>query len=174
MKTLITYSLITLLVFLLYSCGSSSKNKAVISEKTKSTAKTKTNGKPENRKIKSIISYAKSFNGTKYKYGGTTKKGMDCSGLVYTSFKKENVILPRTSRTMATQGKAISLKKVGVGDLLFFKTNKRKNVISHVGLVVETKGVIKFIHASTSRGVIISSLNEKYWNKAFASARRVL
>ncbi len=120
------------------------------------------------------MSYAKTFGGTRYKFGGTTRKGMDCSGLVYTSFKKENIVLPRTSRTMATQGKAISLKKVIVGDLLFFKTNKRKNVISHVGLVVETKGVIKFIHASTSRGVIISSLDEKYWNKCFAGARRVL
>ncbi len=173
MKKIITYILI-LLSAIASSCGSSSKNKAVISTKTKSTTKIKKSDYAGNRKIKSIVSFAKSFNGTRYKYGGTTKKGMDCSGLVYTSFKKENIILPRTSRTMATQGKPISLKKVGIGDLLFFKTNKRKNVISHVGLVVETKGTIKFIHASTSRGVIISSLDEKYWNKAFVSARRVV
>ncbi|GAA4273852.1 C40 family peptidase [Aquimarina gracilis] len=173
MKKYITYILI-LLSALVSSCGSSSKNKAVISEKTKRTTKSKKNEYTGNRKIKSIVSYAKSFSGTRYKYGGTTKKGMDCSGLVYTSFKKENIVLPRTSRTMATQGKPISLKKVSVGDLLFFKTNKRKNVISHVGLVVETKGAIKFIHASTSRGVIVSSLDEKYWNKAFVSARRVV
>ncbi|WP_109435730.1 MULTISPECIES: C40 family peptidase [Aquimarina] len=189
------YYLLVCLSFILYSCGSSSgrsssKNKVVISGKTKSTSKTRTTSNPNektkntsktrvtgsssNKKIKSIIKHAKTFSGTRYKYGGTTKKGMDCSGLVYTSFKKENVVLPRTSRTMATQGKAVSLKKVVVGDLLFFKTNKRKNVISHVGLVVETKGAIKFIHASTSRGVIISSLDEKYWNKSFAWARRVL
>ncbi len=164
----IFYYLLALISIAIYSCGSSPKDKVIISGKTKAAS---TSG---NKKIKSIVSYAKTFNGTRYKYGGTTKKGMDCSGLVYTSFKKENVILPRTSKTMATQGKPISLKKVGIGDLLFFKTNKRKNVISHVGLVVETKGVIKFIHASTSRGVIISSLDEKYWNKAFTLARRVL
>ncbi|EZH71452.1 hypothetical protein ATO12_07590 [Aquimarina atlantica] len=171
MKRVIFYLLI---IIVITSCGSSSKNKAVISSKNRTTAKVKTARSSNFKKIKSIVSYAKTFGGTRYKFGGTTRKGMDCSGLVYTSFKKENIILPRTSKTMATQGKAISLKKVNVGDLLFFKTNKRKNVISHVGLVIETKGVIKFIHASTSRGVIISSLNEKYWNKCFAGARRVL
>ncbi len=171
MKKITPYILPILLSFLITSCGGSSKKRAVISSPTK---KTKSYSNPTNKKIKSIIAHAKTFSGTKYKYGGTTKKGMDCSGLIYTSFKKENVILPRTSKTMATQGKPVSLKKVAVGDLLFFKTNKRKNVISHVGLVVQTKGAIKFIHASTSRGVIVSSLNETYWNKAFASARRVL
>ncbi len=167
MKKIISYLLI--LSFAVSACGSSPKDRVIISSKKASTSKNS-----GNKKIKSIVSYAKTFNGTRYKYGGTTKKGMDCSGLVYTSFKKENIVLPRTSKTMATQGKPISLKKVDVGDLLFFKTNKRKNVISHVGLVVEVKGAIKFIHASTSRGVIISSLNENYWNKAFAVARRVL
>ncbi len=185
MKKINNCFLLILLSFMVYSCGSSSKNNAVISGKTNRTTAgsteesatkniSRTSKNPNARKIKSIVSYAKSFNGTRYKFGGTTKRGMDCSGLVYTSFKKENVILPRTSKTMATQGKAISLKKVGVGDLLFFKTNKRKNVISHVGLVVETRGAIKFIHASTSKGVVISSLDENYWNKAFAWARRVL
>ena len=171
MKRVVFYLLITIV---LTSCGISSKKKAVISSKNKTTAKVKTTRSPNSKKIKSIVSYAKTFDGTRYKFGGTTRKGMDCSGLVYTSFKKENIVLPRTSKTMATQGKAVSLKKVIIGDLLFFKTNKRKNVISHVGLVVEAKGVIKFIHASTSRGVIISSLDENYWNKCFAGARRVL
>lgn len=171
MKRVVLYLLVAMM---LTSCGSSSKKRTVISSKTKTTSKAKIDRNSPSKKIKSIVSYAKTFGGTRYKYGGTTKKGMDCSGLVYTSFKKENVVLPRTSRTMATQGKAISLKKVIVGDLLFFKTNKRKNVISHVGLVVETKGVIKFIHASTSKGVVISSLDENYWNKCFAGARRVL
>ncbi len=167
------YYLLTLFSFIVYACGSSAKDKAVISTKNKNVVKAKPKSAP-NRKIKSIVSYAKTFNGTRYKYGGTTKKGMDCSGLVYTSFKKENVVLPRTSKTMATQGKTISLKKINIGDLLFFKTNKRKNVINHVGLVVQAGGTIKFIHASTSRGVIISSLDEKYWNNCFVLARRVL
>ena len=172
MKRILIYCLF---IITLISCGSSSKKKAVISS-SKYRATTKTNQKknPDYKKINSIVSYAKTFNGTRYKFGGTTKKGMDCSGLVYTSFKKENIILPRSSKTMATQGTSVSLKKVTIGDLLFFKTNKRKNVISHVGLVIETKGSIKFIHSSTSKGVIVSSLDETYWNKCFAGARRIL
>ena len=98
---------------------------------------------------------------------------MDCSGLIYTSFKEEEVVLPRTSRAMSTQGTKTSLKNVKVGDLLFFKTSK-KNVISHVGLVVKAGKKIEFIHSSTSKGVTISSLDERYWNNAFAWARRIL
>ncbi|MHA7055881.1 C40 family peptidase [Aquimarina sp. M1] len=155
------------------SCGGGKKSSAVTATKTRKTTKTKVAATPK-QKIKSIINYAKAFEGTRYKYGGTTKKGMDCSGLIYTSFKKGAVVLPRTSRAMATQGNKISLKKVAIGDLLFFKTNKNKNTINHVGLVVATGKRIEFIHASTSKGVTISSLNERYWNKCFAQVRRIL
>ncbi|WP_310991069.1 C40 family peptidase [Aequorivita marina] len=121
-----------------------------------------------------IIDFAKTFQGTRYKYGGTTEAGMDCSGLICVAFKKENISLPRISRDMATQGIPVSLKNVEEGDLVFFKTSRR-NVISHVGLVVEAKhGQVKFIHSTTSAGVIISSLDEKYWKKAFAEIRRVI
>ncbi|MDH7445482.1 C40 family peptidase [Aquimarina sp. 2201CG14-23] len=156
------------------SCGGAKKSSAVSSRKTKKTTKTRTVVSPKNKKIKSIIGYAKTFEGTKYKYGGTTKKGMDCSGLVYTSFKKGEVVLPRTSRAMSTQGTKVSLKNIAVGDLIFFKTNKRKNVINHVGLVVNAGKKIEFIHASTSKGVTISSLDERYWNNCFAGVRRIL
>ncbi len=156
--------LLLLLTITLISCGGSKKT-VISSSKTKTHVKSKT---------KSIIKTALGYKGTRYKFGGTSKKGMDCSGLVYTAFKKDNIVLPRTSKNMATQGKSISLKKVVPGDLLFFKTNKRKNAISHVGLVVTIKGVIKFIHSSSSKGVIVSSLDEKYWRKCFAGARRVL
>lgn len=100
---------------------------------------------------------------------------MDCSGLVYTSFLKEKISLPRVSRDMAKKGKRLSKDKISKGDLVFFKTNKNKNVINHVGLVVESKrGNILFIHSSSSRGVIVSSLDEKYWRNAFVEGRRVL
>lgn len=121
-----------------------------------------------------IIDYAKTFEGTRYKFGGTTESGMDCSGLVSTAFKKENIDLPRISRDMATQGVSISLNDIEKGDLVFFKTS-RKNVISHVGLVVEAnRGEVKFIHSTTRAGVIISSLDETYWKKAFVEVRRVI
>lgn len=127
-----------------------------------------------NARAKKIIETAISYNGTKYKYGGTTRKGMDCSGLVYTSFQEHDIALQRASYMMATQGEKIKLKEVRKGDLLFFKTG-RKNRINHVGLVVDIKGQdIRFIHSTTSRGVLISSLKEGYWDHAFIEARRVL
>lgn len=122
-----------------------------------------------------IIDYAKQFEGVRYKWGGTTKSGMDCSGLIFESFKSYNVSLPRISRDMAKKGHKIQLKKVIKGDLLFFKTGNRRNAINHVGLIVDIKdNDIKFIHATSSKGIIISGLNETYWLKAFHEARRVL
>ncbi|WP_306419756.1 C40 family peptidase [Salinimicrobium profundisediminis] len=123
----------------------------------------------------SIIDYALQFLGTKYKYGGTTPQGMDCSGLVYTCFLENNIELPRSSRDMALLGDELELKQLKLGDLLFFKTDRRKKNINHVGLVVELdEDNIFFIHSSTSRGVIISALNENYWKEHFVMARRIL
>ena len=100
---------------------------------------------------------------------------MDCSGLIYTAFLTEDIALPRISRDMAKQGKRISLLKAQAGDLVFFQTNKGRKVINHVGLVVENvRGELKFIHSTTSRGVIISSIQENYWNLAFVEARRII
>lgn len=121
-----------------------------------------------------IIDVAKSFQGTRYRAGGTTRAGMDCSGLICTAFQTQDIQLPRTSGDMASEGIRISLKQVEPGDLIFFKTNNKRN-INHVGLVVESeRGDIRFIHSSTSQGVIISSLDETYWKKAFAEARRII
>ncbi len=125
-------------------------------------------------KADKIINTALTFSGTRYKWGGTTKKGMDCSGLLYVSFSEHNVQLPRVSLDMAEKGRKVKLKNVEKGDLIFFKT-KRGRKINHVGMVVAIEGdEIKFIHASSSRGVIVSSLREGYWNSAFVKATRVL
>tara|TARA_R110000787_G_scaffold96415_9_gene199855 strand:+ start:918 stop:1418 length:501 start_codon:yes stop_codon:yes gene_type:complete len=157
------------LSLILVSCGSSRKTTT-----QKSTTKNSSKN-TSSKKAEDIVSYAKTFKGTKYKFGGTTKKGMDCSGLVYTSFKNEGINLPRISRDMATQGSKVSLNKAHKGDLVFFKTNKNRKAINHVGLVLENKkGELFFIHSTTSQGVIITSLEEKYWKSAFVEARRVL
>lgn len=122
-----------------------------------------------------IIDTALEFSGVRYKYGGTTKKGMDCSGLLYIAFGENNVKLPRTSYHMAEEGRRIRLSDVTKGDLLFFRTSKGAKRINHVGMVVTVeRGEIKFIHSSSSRGVIVSSLREGYWNSAFVRATRVL
>ncbi|WP_308992922.1 C40 family peptidase [Mariniflexile litorale] len=128
-----------------------------------------------NSKAFDIIDYAKQFSGVKYKFGGATRDGMDCSGLVFESFRAFNVILPRISRDMAKQGDKVSLKNTQEGDLLFFKTMNRRNDISHVGLVITNEnGDIEFIHSTTRAGVIVSKLSENYWNNAFVEARRIL
>lgn len=124
--------------------------------------------------ISKITAYAREFLGTGYKYGGTGPEGMDCSGLVHTAFSTEDIQLPRTSREMARLGEKLDLEQVINGDLLFFRTNPRKAVINHVGLVVDMlEDGIYFIHSTTSRGVIISSLSERYWKDNFVTARRI-
>lgn len=124
-----------------------------------------------NVKINNVVDFALKHEGVKYRYGGTTNKGMDCSGLVTTSFKEANIILPRSSRDMAKDGREISLENVKKGDLVFFAARNRKKVIDHVGLVTENKnGKIRFIHSTTQRGVIISSFSEEYWQRTFVKA----
>ena len=126
-------------------------------------------------KVFNIINFAKQFEGVKYRFGGTTKAGMDCSGLVYETFKAFDISLPRISRDMAKQGDKIFIYDIKEGDLLFFKTSKKRNIISHVGLVVTAlPGNIEFIHSTINQGVIISSLAERYWYYSFAEARRIL
>lgn len=129
---------------------------------------------PKNRKAEKVIETAMTFSGVKYKYGGETKKGMDCSGLIFVALNENDISFPRVSHQMANQGKRIKIKEVKKGDLLFFKTSKRGKNINHVGLVVDVGNEIRFIHSTTSRGVIVSSLREGYWNSAFVKATRIL
>lgn len=124
-------------------------------------------------RTKKVLKEAHAYLGTPYKYGGTNKRGMDCSGLVWTSFKEVNIDLPRVSREQAKHGNKVKLSRVQPGDLLFFKTSGSR--ISHVGIVDEIKkGEIFFIHASSSKGVTISSLKNSYWNKRFVKAVRYI
>ncbi len=129
----------------------------------------------EPTKADQIINTALAYSGVRYKYGGTTRGGMDCSGLLYVSFLEHEIELPRVSHEMAGEGKRIRLEKVRKGDLLFFKTTRRGKRINHVGLVVSADNdEIKFIHSTSSRGVIVSSLREGFWNLSFVKATRVL
>ena len=122
-----------------------------------------------------VVESAMQFTGVKYKFGGTNRKGMDCSGLVYVALQKNAIVFPRVSHQMANEGKRIRLADVQKGDLLFFKTRKKGKNINHVGLIVAIEGdEIKFIHSTTSRGVIVSSLREGYWSAAFVKATRIL
>ena len=156
----------------LRTSSTNNTRKKVIKTKDKDTENETT--ETPRTKAEAITDYAKQFEGVKYKWAGTTKEGMDCSGLVYESFRAFDIILPRISRDIAKLGEEVTLKQVTEGDLLFFRTSNRRNSINHVGLVVSTDDSIKFIHATNSAGVIISNLSEAYWDKAFVEARRIL
>ena len=125
--------------------------------------------------VKSLLADAETYLGTPYQFGGNSKQGLDCSALVLNVYREQRIKLPRRSQDQALQGKKIDITESRPGDLLFFDTVGNGGV-THVGIVKEIldKGEVTFIHASTSKGVIISSLNERYWNKAFLFARRVL
>lgn len=143
--------------------------------KKESSLSPNSNKEIDNGFIEKIIKNASAYEGVKYKYGGTTKKGIDCSGLIYTAFSREDISLPRTTSQLSTYGDWVDLKEVKEGDLLFFATKRNSRQVNHVGLVTSARlGRVEFIHASTSGGVIRSLLSEKYWYFTFVQARRVL
>ncbi len=176
-------TIILLLLFAVVACGPGKKKRTysktrtvTVEGSTEDTLPRKSKKEERiNEKADAIISTAMSYSGTRYKYGGTTNKGMDCSGLVYVSLKENDIMFPRSSYQMAMEGQKIEVEEVQKGDLLYFQTSKSGKRINHVGLVVEVDGDdIKFIHATTSRGVLVSSLREGYWKYAFVKAMRIL
>lgn len=127
--------------------------------------------------VSTVITTARTFLGTPYKYGGTTRSGMDCSGLLLNSFNAVNVSLPRSSAAQSKVGKEIrKMNDLEPGDLVFFATGKKKDEITHVGLVtdVKSKDNIKFIHSSSSLGVVETNLYAEYYLKRFRGARRII
>jgi len=124
--------------------------------------------------VKQLINVASDNLGIVYRAGGTSKNGFDCSGLVFTTFKKFDITLPRSSNEMATVGTKIDMQNAKKGDLIFF-INRGQRKINHVGIVTEVCGdEIKFIHSSTGSGVVISSLKEPYYQKTFVQINRVV
>nr|WP_315201019.1 LysM peptidoglycan-binding domain-containing protein [uncultured Flavobacterium sp.] len=124
--------------------------------------------------IAQIIQSASDKIGTRYRSGGTTTAGFDCSGFMYSTFGAFDIKLPRSSIEQSSIGEKIDDDNAQKGDLIFFKTNGRHH-INHVGMVVEVvDGEIKFIHSSTHSGVIISSTKEPYYRRNFAQVNRVV
>jgi cell wall-associated NlpC family hydrolase len=124
--------------------------------------------------IDKLIQEASDKIGTRYRSGGTTTAGFDCSGLMCSTFGAFDIKLPRSSIEQSSIGDKIDNLNAQKGDLIFFKTNGRSQ-INHVGMVIEVAAdEIKFIHSSTHSGVIISSTKEPYYNRNFAQINRVL
>ncbi|MEK6783758.1 MAG: C40 family peptidase [Bacteroidota bacterium] len=128
------------------------------------------------QQVSEVIKEARTFTGTPYKWGGTTRSGMDCSGLTGNAFQAINLTLPRTADAQAEVGEKVKKKNVKPGDLVFFATGKKRREITHVGIVTEVKSKdnVKFIHASTSLGVVETNLFSEYYDKRFRIARRII
>lgn len=130
---------------------------------------------PENMtKAEFLIAKASENLGARYRSGATGNGGFDCSGLMFSTFKNIEMTLPRSSRDMAANaGVRIDRSQAQKGDLIFFATRGRG--VSHVGMITEVaEDEIKFIHSSTSAGVIISSVKEPYYARRFVQINRVL
>lgn len=124
--------------------------------------------------INQVVETAKSFHGTPYRYGGTTRSGIDCSALVYQSFRSVGVTLPRTSSDQSKIGKNVPIRKLEKGDVIFFATGKRRRKVTHAGIVTSNRrGNAQFIHASTSLGVTEDNVFSNYWSKRVVRARRI-
>jgi murein DD-endopeptidase / murein LD-carboxypeptidase len=117
-----------------------------------------------------LLPVAKKFEGVPYQWGGTSAKGFDCSGFIVTVFKELDINLPRTTKGMYGVGESVSKDKLRVGDLVFFHTYG--SGVSHAGIYI---GNGEFIHSSSSKGVIVSKLDDPYyWKHRYLGARRVL
>lgn len=118
-----------------------------------------------------LISFIEEWYGTRYKYGGNDKNGVDCSAFVQTFiYTMYGLMVPRTSSQQYQGSKRLPKEELREGDLVFFKTRGRRAGVSHVGVFLRNN---KFVHASTSSGVMINDLDDKYYASHYAGAGRV-
>jgi len=161
--------IISILFIGLYSCKSGKKTSTSHKQKT---SKYKSKNNPA---VNKTIKTARNYNGTRYKYGGNGKSGIDCSGLMCRAYESVSIKLPRTSSSQSSYGKRVYTGQIKPGDLIFFATGKSRSRITHVGLVTEvnSKKDIRFIHATTKRGVCEDWLSQEYYKKRYIKAIRV-
>lgn len=116
----------------------------------------------------SALQWARARIGSPYQWGGTGASGFDCSGLVQVAYARVGVRLPRTAAEQARRGQLVPRDRIRPGDLVFFGSGPGS--VDHVGIA---SGGGRFVHASSSRGVVEDSLGERYFRKRFVFARRV-
>ncbi|MFB0945420.1 MAG: cell wall-associated NlpC family hydrolase [Spirosomataceae bacterium] len=126
--------------------------------------------------VQQLTKYAKKFMGVPYVWGGTQPNGFDCSGFVRYVFARFDMPLSHNSRQLSEIGYDVDIQQAYVGDLIFFSTSRRDNApVGHVGIIVSNdEDGIRFIHASTSRGVTYDYLSESYFTDRFVGVKRVI
>ena len=164
------------ILFLFASCVSTHKsyrNQYYKSEKVSTSsekARKKENNTALSASLKHNSSFIKRWLSVPYQYGGSTRSGVDCSGFTqkyYTVVLGKSI--PRTALLQYKSGYSISSRSLTKGDLVFFKNTSNKDIVDHVGIYL---GSQEFVHASTSKGVVISSLNEDYYHSNFVGFKR--
>jgi len=121
----------------------------------------------------SIVETAMQYLGTPYRYGGSSPEGFDCSGLTKYVYAKNGVDIARVVAEQVGNGKSVSRSELKSGDLVFFNTDGARNYINHVGIYV---GGGNFVHAASGNRklVVVSSLNQSFYNSAYMGARRIV
>ena len=135
----------------------------------KSTGTPVSPGALNSASAQAIIATAKQYIGVPYVWGGSSPSGFDCSGFVQYVFGKHGITLPRTSKDQYSVGTWVSKSNLQPGDLVFYNTSG--SGVSHLGIYI---GSGQFIHASTSKGVMISEMSNSYWSARYYGARRIL
>jgi len=128
-----------------------------------------------NTRIDSLVIIAHQYMGNRYRRGGASTAGFDCSGYTMTVFKQLNIKLPHTSAGQGLIGVTINQQNIQKGDLILFRGGNRRNRrIGHVGIIITEKGEpVRFIHSSTSEGVRIDNLNASYYRNRYVKAVRI-
>ena len=159
------YYIIIVTLIIITSCGGNKK--AVGNKKNNHIVSKYANllqtSKSEISNVK-LYSFIDSWYGTKYKYGGMSKAGIDCSGFCNILYEQVyNKEIKRTTSMLSKEINKVNKRKLKEGDLVFFNISKKKN--SHVGVYLKNN---RFVHASTSKGVLISSLDNPYYLKTYS------
>lgn len=151
----------------LAGCGLISKKEENFKQQPRAISPKEGSISPHTAKSTLYAKYRK-WQGVRYQLGGLSRNGIDCSGFVHIIYKAGfGINLPRTAHLQSRVGKTIHKNNLKTGDLVFFRTG---NAARHVGIYLENR---KFLHASTTKGVTISRLDNKYWRSRYWKSVRI-